>query len=106
VLSRIKTTMEGFVDKGYIIVGSPDEVADQLRKVATDLNVGNMMVLLHYGNMKKDVAMYNTEMFAKKVAPQLRDLFEDKWENHWWPKGMDPAKRAKPDTRRATMAAE
>ncbi|HEX2592405.1 MAG TPA: LLM class flavin-dependent oxidoreductase [Rhizomicrobium sp.] len=104
VLSRIKTTMEGFVEKGYIIVGSPDEVADQLKQVALDLNVGNMMVLLHYGNMKKDVAMYNTEMFATKVAPQLRGLFEDKWENHWWPKGMDPAKRARPHVQRAEAA--
>ena len=38
------------------------------------------MVLLHFGNMKKDVAIYNTKLFAEKVAPQLRGIFEDKWE--------------------------
>lgn len=85
VLSRVKRDMEGFVEKGYLVVGSPDEVADQIRKCAIELNVGNLMVLLQYGNMDKQLAMYNTELFAKKVAPQLKDLFEDRWENHWWP---------------------
>ncbi len=96
VLSRVKRDMEGFVDKGYLVVGSPDEVADQLRKCATELNVGNFMVLLHFGNMDKQLAMYNTELFAKKVAPQLKDLFEDKWENHWWPKPMAGTTRQYP----------
>jgi len=26
--------MDGIVDKGYVIIGSPDEVAEQLREVA------------------------------------------------------------------------
>lgn len=96
VLSRIKTTIEGFVEKGYLIIGSPDEVADQLRKSTTDLNVGNLMVLLHFGNMKKEVAMYNTELFATKVAPQLRPQFEDKWENKWWPNPLPHSRRQAP----------
>jgi len=96
VLSKVQKNMEGFVDKGYLVVGSPDEVADQLRKSATDLNVGNLMVLLHFGNMNKDLAMYNTELFAKKVAPQLRGMFEDKWENKWWPKPLQKSARILP----------
>ena len=79
------TTMEEIVDRGYIIVGSPDEVAEQLRECATSLNVGNLMLLLQFGNMSKDVTNYNTQMFATQVAPQLRDLFEDQWEHRWWP---------------------
>jgi hypothetical protein len=28
-------------------------------------------------------------MYAEKVLPQVRDLFDDRWENRWWPKPMD-----------------
>ena len=76
------------VDQGYVIIGSPDEVASRLREVATDLNVGNLMLLLQYGNMDRDLTMYNTKLFAERVKPQLADLFDDEWENHWWPKPL------------------
>ena len=89
-------SFEEIVDKGYVIVGSPDEVAEQLREVAVTMNVGQLMLLLQYGNMSKDLTLYNTEMFAKKVFPQLTDLFEDEWENKWWPTPMQGEDRAVP----------
>jgi len=92
----VQATMEGIVDNGYVIVGSPDEVADQLRHVATELNVGQLMLLLQFGNMGRDLAQYNTELFAKKVAPQLRGLFEDDWENRWWPRPLSADGQAAP----------
>jgi len=82
--------------KGYVIIGSPDEVAEQLREVALSLNVGQLMLLLKYGNMSRDLAFYNTELFAKKVKPQLASLFEDEWENRWWPKPLPAGERARP----------
>ena len=63
--------MDAIVDKGYVIIGSPDEVAEQLREVANNLNVGHLMLLLQFGNMSKDLAKYNTRLFAEKVMPQL-----------------------------------
>jgi alkanesulfonate monooxygenase SsuD/methylene tetrahydromethanopterin reductase-like flavin-dependent oxidoreductase (luciferase family) len=87
---------EEIVSKGYVIVGSPDEVAEQLREVAVNLNVGQLMLLLQYGNMRKDLAFHNTELFAKRVAPQLRGLFEDEWENRWWPTPIAAGERALP----------
>ena len=86
---------EEIVSKGYVIVGSPDEVAEQLREVAQSLNVGQLMLLLQFGNMGKDLTLYNTELFAKRVAPQLRGLFEDQWENRWWPAPLPEAERAR-----------
>ncbi len=91
-------SFEEIVDKGYVIIGSPDEVAEKLREVAVNMNVGQLMLLLQYGNMKKDLAFYNTELFAKRVAPQLKGLFEDKWEDHWWPKPMPREDRSEPRT--------
>jgi alkanesulfonate monooxygenase SsuD/methylene tetrahydromethanopterin reductase-like flavin-dependent oxidoreductase (luciferase family) len=87
-------TFEEIVEKGYVLVGSPDEVAEKLQEVAVNLNVGQMMLLLQYGNMKKEIANYNTELFAKRVIPQLRDLFDDRWENRWWPTPMEADERA------------
>jgi len=85
--------MDAIVDKGYVIIGSPDEVAAQLRQVATDLNVGHLMMLLQFGNMGKELTQYNTRLFAEKVMPQLGDVFAE-WEDRWWPQPMANAARA------------
>ena len=78
------TTWEEILDAGYVIVGTPDEVAERLREVCNTLNVGNLMLLLQFGNMDHELAKYNTDLYAKKVMPQLADLFAE-WENRWWP---------------------
>ena len=35
------------------------------------------MVLLHFGNMHPDLVRYNTELFAEKVAPGLRTVWDE-----------------------------
>jgi alkanesulfonate monooxygenase SsuD/methylene tetrahydromethanopterin reductase-like flavin-dependent oxidoreductase (luciferase family) len=89
-------SFDEIVSKGYVVVGSPDEVAEQLREVAVNLNVGQLMLLMQFGNMNKDLTLYNTELFAKRVAPQLQGLFENEWENRWWPTPMAIEERARP----------
>jgi alkanesulfonate monooxygenase SsuD/methylene tetrahydromethanopterin reductase-like flavin-dependent oxidoreductase (luciferase family) len=89
-------TFEDMVAKGYVIIGSPDEVAAKLREVAVDLNVGHLMLLLQFGNMGKDLTNENTRLFAQKVAPQLQSLFDDRWEERWWPKPLPQPARAVP----------
>jgi len=98
--------MDAIVEKGYVIIGSPDEVAAQLKEVATNLNVGHLMLLCQFGNMGKDLAKYNTRLFAEKVMPQLTDTFSE-WEDRWWPQSMNREARA-PLTpfQPAAMAAE
>jgi alkanesulfonate monooxygenase SsuD/methylene tetrahydromethanopterin reductase-like flavin-dependent oxidoreductase (luciferase family) len=85
--------MDAIVEKGYVIIGSPDEVAAQLREVATNLNVGHLMLLMQFGNMGKDLAKYNTKLFAEKVMPQLTDTLAE-WEDRWWPQPMSRDTRA------------
>jgi alkanesulfonate monooxygenase SsuD/methylene tetrahydromethanopterin reductase-like flavin-dependent oxidoreductase (luciferase family) len=87
-VSAIRTgglTMEEIVERGYVIIGSPDEVAAQIRQNCIDLNCGNMMALLQFGNMRTEVGMYNLELYGRYVKPQLDDLFEKEWEHLWWP---------------------
>ena len=88
--------MDAIVEKGYVIIGSPDEVVEQLSEVATNLNVGHLMMLLQFGNMGKDLAKYNTKLFAEKVMPQLTDMFAE-WEDRWWPQPMNREARAAAD---------
>jgi len=85
--------MDAIVEKGYVIIGSPDEVASQLKEVAVNLNVGHLMLLMQFGNMGKDLAKYNTKLFAEKVMPQLTDVFAE-WEDRWWPQPMARDARA------------
>jgi len=92
-LQMLAREMDAIVDKGYVIIGSPDEVADRLRQVAKDLNVGHLMLLLQFGNMGKNLAAYNTKLFAEKVMPQLSDVFSE-WEDRWWPQPMARDARA------------
>jgi len=63
--------------------------------VATELHVGQLMLLLQYGNMDRELTGYNSELFAKRVMPQLRDLFGE-WENPWWPRPLPGEERARP----------
>ena len=62
--ARATTQMEDIVERGYVIIGSPEEVVEQLTEVATDLNVGHLMLLMQFGSMGKDLAAYNTKLFA------------------------------------------
>jgi alkanesulfonate monooxygenase SsuD/methylene tetrahydromethanopterin reductase-like flavin-dependent oxidoreductase (luciferase family) len=91
--ARATSSMDDIVNRGYVIVGSPDEVVEQLTTVATSLNVGHLMMLLQFGNMGKDLAKYNTRLFAEKVLPRLRHIHSE-WEDHWWPEPMAAGERA------------
>lgn len=79
-------TWKDIIDKGYIVAGSVDTVVEQLSAMADDLNVGHLMTLLQFGNMKRETVTYNTKLFAEQVIPKLRDKFSG-WTDHWWPSG-------------------
>lgn len=96
ILGSLSEDIAGILANGYVVIGSPDEVAAQLREIAIRFNVGNMLLLLQFGNMDKQTAMYNTKLFAEKVMPQLKDLFEDEWEHKWWPKPLAAEDRVQP----------
>lgn len=97
--------MDAIVDNGYVIIGSPDQVAEQLREVVHDLRFGQLMLLLQFGNMSKDVANNNTRLYAEKVKPLLADVWSE-WENHWWPKPMSMPNRAATNFPTPAIAAE
>ncbi len=101
----LPTKMPDLVENGYIVLGSPDDVIQQIEELANNLNVGNLMLLLQFGNMGKDLTKYNTKLFAEQVMPKLRDKFGE-WEHRWWPRPMDTAQRAELSAYEPRQAAE
>ena len=78
-----------------MISGSPDEVVEPLTTVAPDLNGGHLMMLVQFGSLGKELAQYNTKLFAEKVMPRVRGLCSA-WEDTWWPAPMAPSARVAP----------
>jgi hypothetical protein len=42
-------------------------------------------LLLQFGNMTKELTRFNTDLFARRVMPEIHGLFDDRWEDHWSP---------------------
>lgn len=84
-IGGVSRDWEGILDNGYVLIGTPDEVADKIRRMVIELNIGHLMILPQFGNMSSQVAKYNIELFSTKVIPQIKDIFEDKWQDNWWP---------------------
>ena len=83
------------VERGFIVAGSPDDVAEQLSNLAEKLRVGHLVSLLHIGDMPLEKTLYNTELFATRVIPQLRGLW-DGHQDHWMPAPLPRDDRATP----------
>ena len=84
-----------YISNGNVIAGSPATVREELKEAIKGLRVGNLMLLLHFGNMPKPLVMKNTELFAREVMPYVKDMWSD-YENRWWPKPMTEAVGAAP----------
>ena len=82
-----------FVEKGYVIAGSPATVRDRLiEEVVKGLHVGNLMILVQIGSMPHELTKKNIDLFAREVLPSLREIWDDEgWENHWWPERLRTA---------------
>jgi alkanesulfonate monooxygenase SsuD/methylene tetrahydromethanopterin reductase-like flavin-dependent oxidoreductase (luciferase family) len=84
-------------EKGYIIAGTPDRVAQRIRELATELRVGQLIASLHMGNLSEEAAAENTSLFASKVIPQLRDVWADE-PDHWTPQVSQSRVAARADS--------
>ena len=85
-IARGELGWDEMVENGYVVIGSPDSVREQLETAAKDLNVGNLAVLCQFGNMPDELVRQNTQLFGEKVAPGLRNMFSE-WDHPYWPSG-------------------
>ena len=96
-------TWKDFVERGYIIAGSPESVRQQLEEVAKALRVGQMMVLLQFGSMPPELVRKNTELFAREVLPHVRSIWSE-YEDRWWIEPLAADERVSPEVPAGTPA--
>ena len=46
------------------------------------------------GNLDRERTMYNVKLFAEKVLPNLRDVWDGEWEDKWWINPLSSEQRA------------
>ena len=69
-------------------------LAEQMERVARTLKVGHVVCLLHFGDMPNELCRYSTELFATRVMPKIKNIWNE-YEDHWSPKPM-PAATVRP----------
>ena len=79
-----------------MIIGSPDEVEVPAQNGGKRRSTSATDAAVAIGSMGKNLANYNSRLFAEKVMPQLTDVFAD-WQDRRWPQPIDRAARAPPD---------
>ena len=75
-------------ERGFVIVGSPRTVREQLMVGMKRLRVGHLLALLHFGSMPTEVCKRNIDLFAREVLPYLEDLWDDEYDDRWWPERL------------------
>jgi hypothetical protein len=82
-----------FAEDQYVIAGSAATVRDQLKEAVRSLRIGNLMVLLGIGSMPHELVLKNTKLFFDEVAPAIRGMWDDEWEDRWWPERLRQPRR-------------
>jgi alkanesulfonate monooxygenase SsuD/methylene tetrahydromethanopterin reductase-like flavin-dependent oxidoreductase (luciferase family) len=77
-----------FRKRGFVITGSPKTVAQELVEEMKKLRVGHLLALLHFGSMPTELCKRNIDLFCREVMPHLEGLWEDEWEDRWWPERL------------------
>ena len=67
---------------------SPQTVRQRLEEAAKTLRVGNFILLMQLQSMPHELTLYNIRMFAQKVMPHIRHLWDNEWSAAgYWPSG-------------------
>jgi alkanesulfonate monooxygenase SsuD/methylene tetrahydromethanopterin reductase-like flavin-dependent oxidoreductase (luciferase family) len=77
-----------FIERGYLVAGGPATVRDRLLEGVKRLRVGHLLLLLHFGSMPHELCLKNIDLFCREVLPALQDVWDDQWEDHWWPEKL------------------
>jgi alkanesulfonate monooxygenase SsuD/methylene tetrahydromethanopterin reductase-like flavin-dependent oxidoreductase (luciferase family) len=83
-----------FFERGFVVVGSPKTVREKLSAGVKRLRIGHLLTLLHFGSMPTDVCKANIDLFAREVLPHLAPLWDDEYEDRWWPERLRAARPA------------
>jgi alkanesulfonate monooxygenase SsuD/methylene tetrahydromethanopterin reductase-like flavin-dependent oxidoreductase (luciferase family) len=77
-MAAAKAQLTGFMDaaraieQGMFVCGSAKTVRDALLGYASEMRVGNLLVMLQFGTLPADLTRRNMERFAEGVMPALK----------------------------------
>lgn len=98
-------TFDDLVSYGSVVIGSPETVRDTLVEFCRENRVGNILAMLGFGSLPRELVMQNITLFATEVAPALRSIWADSgFEHHWWPERLGGKPSGQPLDRSSTVA--
>ncbi|MGI4815066.1 MAG: LLM class flavin-dependent oxidoreductase [Janthinobacterium lividum] len=100
------TSWKEFTEDTHMVIGGgPDTVVNQIEEAIRNLRIGHIMVILQIQSMDKELTNYNTKMFAEKVLPRIRNIWDKEgYVDHWWPEGATRYQNDKAETVETTQA--
>ena len=69
-----KATIEGLIEKGILVCGSPKTVLAKLTAAHHEMGFQEFLTLLQFGTMPGNLAEKNIRLFAAEVLPALKGL--------------------------------
>ena len=81
-------TAERMMERGIVIVGSPDTVRKRIAACHRELGFRNFVALLHFATLPPDLTENNIRLFAREVLPALQPLGDESY------RGFEPAAAA------------
>jgi alkanesulfonate monooxygenase SsuD/methylene tetrahydromethanopterin reductase-like flavin-dependent oxidoreductase (luciferase family) len=93
-VNPLELKAKDFYQRGYVVVGSPKTVREQLLDGIKELRMGHLLALLHFGSMPTALCKRNIDLFAREVLPYLADQWDDKYEDRWWPERLKKKRAA------------
>jgi alkanesulfonate monooxygenase SsuD/methylene tetrahydromethanopterin reductase-like flavin-dependent oxidoreductase (luciferase family) len=72
-------TIDSLIEAGIIICGSPDTVRRRFTETHRLLGFQNLLCLMQFGTLPRDLTERNIRLFASEVLPALQELTDDQY---------------------------
>lgn len=72
-------TMEDLIERGVILVGSPDTVRAKIAERHREAGFGHILLMPHFGTLPADLTERNIRLLATEVVPAIRSLDDDNY---------------------------
>jgi alkanesulfonate monooxygenase SsuD/methylene tetrahydromethanopterin reductase-like flavin-dependent oxidoreductase (luciferase family) len=68
-----RMSYEELLDKGIIFVGSPESVGQQLVELYDEFAFDELLIISHFGTIKREQSLKTQQLFADHIMPLLRN---------------------------------
>jgi len=72
-------TVDTLIEQGIILCGSPDTVRKRLMESHRMLGFQNLLVMLQFATLPRDLTENNIRLFAREVLPALQGLTDKEY---------------------------